>query len=123
LRFGSAALFDFALRLTLAIPVAYHGAWNLGANGAQWWAESSGLPVPLRFLVGGAELAASLSLVTGVLSRLAAVGLAIIFAGAIPQHWGQGYSFKHGGWEPVLVYAMLALLIALRPKPQQQPAR
>ncbi len=92
--------------------MTYHGLWNLGGEGTRWWIEQSGLPPSLRFLIGVSELCAALALTVNVLARLAAIGLFVIFVGAIPQHWAQGFSFKHGGWEPLLVYALLSLAIA-----------
>lgn len=102
------------VRWALAIPMAYHGLWNLSAEGATWWASDSGLPTELRFAVGLGELAASLSLASGVLSRLAALALIPLMLGAIFQH-ADHYSFKVGGFETPLVYAMLAIATALEP--------
>jgi uncharacterized membrane protein YphA (DoxX/SURF4 family) len=104
------------VRLALLVPVVYHGAWNLGPSGAAWWASSSGLPPTLRWVVGAAELAAAIALATGALGRVAALGLVLIFAGAIPQHAPLGFSFKVGGAEPLVVYGLLALAIALEPR-------
>ncbi len=101
------------VRAALAIPCVYHGAWNLTDDGAAWWSSSSGLPPGLRFVVGIAELSAALSLLSGVLSRVAAAGLVLIFAGAIPQHVANGFSFKHGGYESLVVDLALALAVAL----------
>lgn len=111
------------MRAALVVPCLYHGAWNLSAAGGAWWLASSGLPPALRFLVGAAEIAAALALVTGVMSRLAAAGLVVIFAGAIPQHAAQGFSFKQGGWEPLFVDLVIALAIALGAFSQAQPTR
>jgi uncharacterized membrane protein YphA (DoxX/SURF4 family) len=97
----------------LVVPCIYHGVWNLSDAGAAWWLTDSGLPPALRLLIGAAELAAAVALVSGVLSRLAAAGLAIIFLGAIPQHVAHGFSFKNGGWEPLFVDLLLALAIAV----------
>lgn len=101
------------VRIALIVPVVYHGGWNLGADGGAWWESSSGLPQALRFVVGIAELAAAISLASGLLSRIAALGLALIFAGALPHHAPLGFSFKVGGVEPLIVYVLLALAIAL----------
>lgn len=100
----------------LAIPCTWHGAWNLSDAGAVWWATASGLPAALRFVIGSAELAAAVGISLGVLSRPAAAGLALIYAGAVPQHIDQGFSFKHGGYEPPLVYLLIALAFALSPR-------
>lgn len=107
-------LSQWLVRWALAIPMAYHGLWNLSAEGATWWANDSGLPAELRFAVGLGELAASLSLASGVLSRLAALALIPLMLGAIFQH-AEHYSFKVGGFETPLAYAMLALATALEP--------
>jgi putative oxidoreductase len=102
-------------RLALGLPTLYHGVWNLSAEGAAWWQSASGLPPALRFVIGTAEVLASVALVTGSLARLAAALLVPIFAGAIPQHWAEGFSFKQAGWETVFVYLMLSLAIAVLP--------
>ena len=116
-----ATLSDLAVRAALGVPVAWHGAWNLGAAGARWWAEDSGLPPALRFVIGAAELAASAALLTDRLARHAAAGLFVIFLGALPQHTAQGFSFKDGGWEPILVYLLLSLSVALRAPSREVP--
>ncbi len=103
---------------TLAAPTTFHALWNLSSEGQLWWQQSSGLPPTLRFLIGGAELCAAIGLVTGIASRAAALGLLVIFTGAIPQHFHAGYSFKNGGWEVLSVYWLLALFLTLRPTPR-----
>ena len=105
------------LHAALAIPITYHAMWNLSAAGARWWLHDSGLPTGLRFVVGIAELAAVVAIALGPLRRVAALTLSLLLLGAIPQHWRLGYSFKGGGWEPVLAYAMVALSIAMRSSP------
>lgn len=104
------------VRVALLVPVVYHGLWNLGPGGAAWWTSASGLPPALRWLVGGAELAAAIALASGVLGRVAALGLVAIFIGAIPQHAPLGFSFKGGGVEPLIVYVLLALAVAVEPR-------
>lgn len=104
-------------RAALAVPVAYHGSWNLGSEGAAWWAHDSGLPVALRFVVGTAELAASVSVMTGIWTRAAALGLVLIFLGAIPQHIANGFSFKKAGIEPLVVYVLLASALVVDSRP------
>lgn len=103
------------LRWTLAVPLVFHGLWNVSAVGEAWWVASSGLPPLLRWVVGPAELAAALAFAIGVQVRLAAALLVPVMLGAVQQHLAQGYSFKHGGWETPLAYAMLAAALALRP--------
>ncbi len=100
------------LRLALAVPVGYHGGWNLAPAGRAWWAASD-LPATLGIVVGVAELLAIVAVLSGLLSRLAAVGLVLIFAGAVPQHLPMGFSFKTGGVEPLVVYVLLALAIVV----------
>lgn len=103
------------VRAALAIPTAYHGAWNLGAEGELFWRTESGLPVALRFLVGGAELAGAVMVAFGPWHRLAAAALTVIFAVAIRHHAARGFSFKRGGYEAPFVYALLALAVATTP--------
>ncbi len=116
------ALGPWLVAVALALPCVYHGLWNLSSTGAEWWQTTSNLPPSLRYLIGGAELAAALGLVTGVLRRWAALGLVPLFLGAIPHHLAAGFSFKHGGYEPPLVYALVALGLALSsPSPKGAP--
>ena len=39
------------LRIALAVPVAYHGGWNLAPAGRAWWSASD-LPAALGIAVG-----------------------------------------------------------------------
>lgn len=110
------------MRWTLALPLAYHGTWNITAIGEAWWIASSGLPPVLRWLIGPAELAAALGLALGLHVRLASGLLVPVMLGAVAQHLAQGYSFKHGGWETPLVYAMLAMALAIRPTQERRDA-
>lgn len=109
------------VRAALAIPTAYHGAWNLGAEGARFWSVESGLPPALRFVVGGAEIVCAWMVAIGPWPRLAALALTVIFAGAIAHHAPRGFSFKHGGFEAPFVYALLALSLVTAPR--SSPAR
>ena len=102
------------VRWALAVPMAFHGLWNIGAAGTLWWTESSGLPPDLRWVVGLGEVLAALSLASGVLCRVAAIALVPLMVGAVFQHMGS-YSFKEAGFETPLVYAMLAMAVALEP--------
>lgn len=103
---------SWLVRLALAVPVAYHGGWNLAPVGRAWWAQS-GLPPALGVVVGLAELLAVVAVLSGLLSRLAAAGLVLIFVGAMPHHVPLGFSFKTGGVEPLVVYVLLALAVVV----------
>ncbi len=116
MRFDSARLSDYALRAALVIPFAYHGAWNLGAQGGAWWSEHSGLPPALRFAVGLGELCASLGIALRVLHRVAASMMAVIMLAAVQVHAPQGFSFKTVGCETPFVYALLCVSLALSPR-------
>lgn len=98
--------------VALAVPCAVHGAWNIGEEGARWWTAESGLWPPMRWLIGGGELAATVALVIGQGRRLAAALLAPIFVGAVFVHWPAGFSFKQNGWETPFMDLLLALAIA-----------
>lgn len=115
MRFDSARLSDYTLRAALVIPFAYHGAWNLGAEGGVWWAAHSGLPPALRFAVGVGEICAALGIAARILHRVAAAIMAIIMLGAVQVHAPQGFSFKTVGCETPLVYALLCVSLALSP--------
>ncbi|MDO8601188.1 MAG: DoxX family protein [bacterium] len=105
----------FLLRLAVGIVFLVHGKQKL----AMWKMQPSeqmpsGMLNMMRFL-SLAEIAGGLALIFGVLTQLAAIGLAIIMLGAIYYKikiWKKKFS-EPGGWEfdLVLLTANLAILL------------
>jgi putative oxidoreductase len=99
------------LRLGLAAIFLYHGLDLVGnhAWGTNW---DPNLPVPAQAAVAWGELLGGLAMLLGFLTRPAAVGLAIIMAGAIATvHWEHGFDIQKGGWE--YNFAILVLCAAV----------
>ncbi len=116
------------LRLMLALVILPHGAQKvLGWFGGHGWKgtwgffKGLGLPSIAILLVFAAEFLGPLGLITGFLTRLAALGIALTMLGAIwiahrkvgffmnwsGQQKGEGYEFH------LLAIAMAAALIVL----------
>jgi len=85
---GSLAL--FVLRLTLAVVIFPHGAQKVlgwfgghGFKATMAYFTKSGIPAVVGLLVIMAEFLGPLGLAVGLLTRLAAVGVAAVMLGAI----------------------------------------
>jgi putative oxidoreductase len=87
-------LIPLLLRLGLAVIFIYHGVHLVGDEGHQWGTNwKPDLPVPVQALAAWGQLVGGIALVLGFLTRLAAVGIAAIMAGAIATvHWPHGFS-------------------------------
>jgi putative oxidoreductase len=111
------------LRLTLAVVMFPHGAQKaLGWFGGQGlmptlqFFTSAGIPPVLAWLVIAAEFLGSLGLAVGLLTRLAAIGIAGVMLGAIRMvHWQNGFFMNWSGTQPGegFEYHLLALGMAL----------
>jgi putative oxidoreductase len=85
-----ANLVPFVLRLALAAVMFPHGAQKVlgwfggpGLKGTLDFFKKSGIPAPLATLVLAAEFLGPLGLAAGLLTRLAALGIAGVMLGAI----------------------------------------
>lgn len=117
------SLVPLVLRLTLAIVMFPHGAQKAlgwfgghGLQGTLGFFRSLGIPLPLGLLVVAAEFLGSIGLAFGLLTRLAAFGIACVMVGAIvTTHLKHGFFMnwygtqKGEGYE----YHLLALGIAI----------
>lgn len=112
-----------ALRLALAVVMFPHGAQKvLGWFGGYGWSGTMGfltgtigLPSPLAALVILIEFLAPILLVAGVLTRLAALGVAAVMVGAIVTvHAQHGFFMNWSGSQAGegFEYHLLALGIA-----------
>jgi putative oxidoreductase len=117
------SIVPLVLRLTLAIVMFPHGAQKAlgwfgghGLSGTLGFFRSVGIPTPLGLLVVAAEFFGSIGLALGLLTRLAAFGIACVMVGAIvTTHLKHGFFMnwfgtqKGEGYE----YHLLALGIAI----------
>ena len=118
----------FILRVTLGIIFFAHGAQKVlgwygghGLKGTVGFMASMGLPVPVATMVCFFEFLGGIGLILGFLTRLAALAIAIVMAGAIATvHWRQGFfmnwELKPGvghGIETNMAFLAMALAILL----------
>jgi len=102
------------LRLACGLPFLYHGSAILfgafGGPGPERFAAGMHAPLTVGVLVGLAQFAGALAILSGVLIRVGAVCVSIVMVGAIfLVHLPHGYNIGHGGME----YALTQLLVAL----------
>jgi putative oxidoreductase len=108
------------LRLALAAIFIFHGlnlvngeGNGLGATWMNAMAEKQGqapAPAPVQLAVAWGQLIGGLALALGFLTRLAALGIIAIMAGAIATvHWPNGFDITKGGYE----YNMLIIVVCL----------
>jgi putative oxidoreductase len=100
------------LRLGLAAVFLYHGSDLVSKGlGAGW---NPDLPVPAQVAVAWGELLGGLAMALGLLTRLAALGLIVIMAGAIAVvHAPNGFDMRNHGWEYNFVLIVVAVSVFL----------
>jgi putative oxidoreductase len=114
-------LASLILRLGLAIIIGYHGILKVNqGNGTKWSEKLEETP---QMVVAWAEVAGGAALAVGFLSRLAALGIIIIQAGAIALVTGsemvnirfniEGFDFKRPGYEYNFVIIVMCLAVML----------
>jgi len=101
------------LRIASAMVFLYHGSAILfgafGGPGPQGFAGFMHMPVIVGYLVGLAQFAGGLAMLTGVLIRVGAACIIIVMLGAIfLVHLPHGFDISKGGME----YALTQLLLA-----------
>jgi putative oxidoreductase len=102
------------LRVACALPFLYHGVGILfgafGGPGPRGFAAFLHAPAAVGYLVGLAQFAGGLAILTGALLRVGAVCVIIVMLGAIfLVHLPHGYDLSRNGME----YALTELLLAL----------
>jgi putative oxidoreductase len=102
------------IRIAATIAFLYHGCAILfgafGGPGPQGFAAFMHLPVAVGYLVGLAQVAGGLAILTGLFIRVGAVCVAVVMVGAIfLVHISHGVDINKGGYE----YALTQLLVAL----------
>ena len=101
-------LAPLVLRLALAAIFTYHGALLV----QQDWGTKAlpDQPVAVQIAVAWGELIGGIAMLLGFLTRLAALGLIGIMAGAIARvHWEHGFNIVKGGYE----YNMLIIVVCI----------
>jgi putative oxidoreductase len=101
------------LRIASGIAFLYHGSAILfgafGGPGPQGFSNFTHMPLVAAYLVGLAQIAGGLAILTGVLFRIGALCIIIVMLGAIFMvHLPHGFDVGKGGFE----YALTQLLIA-----------
>jgi putative oxidoreductase len=106
------------LRLALAAIFIYHGSALVGGPDNEWgahWAKfENAPPQAAQLAVAWGELLGGIALGLGFLTRLAAVGIIVIMAGAIATvHWPHGFDITKGGFEYNFAIIMMCLALLL----------
>ncbi len=111
--FAKNTLVPLLLRAGLAVIFVFHGWEKVGGQGHEMGANwNPSLPQYQQLLVAWGELVGGGALAVGLLSRLAALGLAVIMGGAIyTVHGPHGFSLGAGGYE--YNFALLVLCVAV----------
>ncbi len=112
--FGNLDLGLLLFRLAGALVFLYHGSAILfgafGGPGFHGFASSMHSPVIVGFLVGLAQFAGGLALLTGAFVRVGALCIMIVMAGAIfLVHLPHGFNLANNGMEYALTQFLLAL--------------
>jgi putative oxidoreductase len=108
------------LRFVLGIVIFPHGFQKVfgdqGLSGTIGFFSSLGIPVVFGYLAVAAEFLGSLGLILGLLTRVAAFGIACNMVVAVYMvHWGNGFFMNWGGTQKGegYEYHVLAVGIAL----------
>jgi hypothetical protein len=104
----TAKLSEYLPVAALSIPFYYHGLWNLGPEGENWWVQHAHFPAWLRSGVGLLELLTATGVWFLPVRRISAGLISILMMGAVFEHFSAGYSFKNIGYETPLAYFLIA---------------
>ena len=109
------------LRVILGYVFFYHGAQKVlgwfggpGLEGFVGYMTEGGMPAIIAYLVGFGEFLGGIGLIIGLLTKPAALGMAIIMAGAtFIVHWSAGFSAQNGGYEYPLTLLIISIVVFL----------
>ena len=106
------------LRIASALVFLYHGCAILfgafGGPGPQGFAGFMHTPVVVGYLVGLAQFAGALAILSGVLFRVGAACIMIVMLGAIfLVHLPHGFDLSKNGVEYALTQLLLALALLI----------
>jgi putative oxidoreductase len=116
------AVVGLILRLILAVVIFPHGAQKAlgwfgghGFKGTMKYFTNSGIPTGFGLLAIAAEFLGPLGLTVGLLTRVAAFGIACVMLVAITVHWPHGFFINWYGNQKGegIEYHLLALGIAI----------
>ncbi len=116
-KFGKTALVPLVLRLGLACIFVASGLQKITGTGNGWgssWIPNppyfvKPLPAPVQLAVAWCELAGGIALGIGLMTRLAALGIAGIMVGTI--YWLTGEQGFKSGWD--YNFAVIVMCLAL----------
>lgn len=102
------------LRIAGSLPVLYHGSaisfGAFGGPGPQNFAAFLHQPAAVGYVVGLAQLAGGIAILTGALQRIGSSCVIIVMIGAIfLVHLPNGFDINKGGYE----FALTVLLVSL----------
>jgi putative oxidoreductase len=106
------------IRIASGVAFLFHGSGILfgafGGPGLHGFSGFTHLPLPVAFLVGLAQFAGGLAILTGVLTRLGAACVVIVMLGAIfLVHLPHGYDITKNGMEYALTQCLIAAALFL----------
>ncbi len=106
------------VRIASALAFLYHGSAILfgafGGPGPQQFAVAHHMPIPFGYLVGLAQFAGGVAVLSGVLIRVGAASIAVVMLGAIfLVHLPHGFDVSSGGFEYALTQLLLAIAFLL----------
>ena len=107
------------IRIAAGAAFIYHGSAILfgafGGPGLQGFSQFTHLPEAVAGLVGFAQLAGGVSLLTGILARLGALAIIPVMLGAIFMvHLPHGFDITKNGFEYTLTQLLIALAVLIR---------
>jgi uncharacterized membrane protein YphA (DoxX/SURF4 family) len=126
--FSKNTIVPLLLRIALAAIFIFHGFHLVGDPGNGWGAawmkpqkpaspdEPAAPPPPavVQLAAAWGQLIGGIALAFGFLTRLAALGIIIIMAGAIALvHWPNGFDMQKGGFEYNFAIIMMCLCLVL----------
>lgn len=106
------------IRIAGALAFLYHGSAILfgafGGPGPEKFAAFIHVPATIGYLVGLAQFAGGLAMLTGMFIRIGALGIIVVMLGAIFMvHWPHGFDVGKGGLEYALTQFLIALALLL----------
>jgi putative oxidoreductase len=114
--FSKNTVVPLLLRLALAAIFIFHGLDKIGGPekewGLRWNTTDNAPPAAAQVAVAWGELLGGVALGLGFLSRLAALGIIAIMAGAIATvTWPHGFDLTKGGFE--YNFAIIVMCVCL----------
>ncbi len=120
-RFFAPSFFDnristglLLLRIVAGAAMMFHG-WTKIQNPFGWMGADSATPAIFQALAAISEFGGGAALIIGLLTPLAAFGIAATMLVAISKHVGKGDPFfgKGGSWELAAIYLSIAVLLMM----------